>query len=256
MPQDRNISTTFLKGLDIIRAFGDSDTDLTQAELAKRTGYDRATVRRMCLTLVKAGFANQSERGFCLSPRVLTIAGNFLRANEIGFSVQPVLNEQAEALGREINLYVRDGDRVLYVAQSTSPSNRIRLGLTIGSTLPLLSTASGRMILASLSEERQKPLIETAPLSAHTHATCLNRDIILQRVIDAERQQLAVTKGEYETGICGIAVPVRHSGAMRAVVGSSLALSAPNLEDGIHKTVEVLRVTAAMLGRLKTLEHW
>ena len=43
-PVNRNISTTFLKGIEVLKAFDDNNTHVTQADMAARTGLDRAGV--------------------------------------------------------------------------------------------------------------------------------------------------------------------------------------------------------------------
>lgn len=63
--QNRYIATTLQKGLKALQVLGDSAAVITQAELAKRTGNDRAIVRRLCLTLVAAGFTLEDERLRC-----------------------------------------------------------------------------------------------------------------------------------------------------------------------------------------------
>ena len=254
--QNRDISTTFLKGLALLRAFETDAVGLTLAELARRTGYDRATVRRLCLTLVEAGYMTQSERGFRLSPRVLTLAGSFLRANEIGYSVQPVLNEHAGRLGEEISLAVRDGERALYVAQSATVASRVSFGMTVGSTLPLLTTAAGRMILATLPPEERAGLIRDLPIERHTPETTTDRDEIAATVEDIARTGLARADGQYEAGISGLAVAVRRGSRVAGVVGTTLPLGSPEFDRRAADAVSALQRAAADLAGLQSLDHW
>lgn len=254
--QNRDISTTFLKGLTVLRAYNDGALDLTLAEIARRTGYDRATVRRMCLTLLEAGFMSQAPQGFRLSPRVLTFAGSFLQANEVGYSIQPILNEFAEELNGEITLAVRDGDRVLQVAQSATRTARVSIGHTTGSGLPMLGTASGQMILAGLDPEARRVLIEQLPLKRFTDQTCMDRAEILRRLGRVADLGAAVVAGEFEAGICGLAVPVGAPGQMRAVVTTTLPMRRYNDGDGVPFALSVLREAAARLNGVKALAHW
>lgn len=48
----------FAKGLAVIEAFGESDRRLSIADVARKTGLDRATVRRSLLTLVALQYAD------------------------------------------------------------------------------------------------------------------------------------------------------------------------------------------------------
>lgn len=240
-----------LKGLNVLLAFDDTDPELTQAELARRTGYDRATVRRLCLSLVEAGFAVQSSRGFRLSPRVLMLAGSYLRANDFGYSLQPILNENSLSIERDLSVAVLDGDRALLIAQSQVPEARISFGLTVGSTLPLLPTATGRMLLTTLPQSEQQTLLEQLPMKRYTQTTCNDISELkahLQRISVA---QAAVVTGEFEVDICGLAVPITSNGRTVAVVGTSFPAKTPKLKMSIENTLNQLRSTARQLSALR-----
>ncbi|WP_158968254.1 IclR family transcriptional regulator [Chachezhania sediminis] len=257
--QDRNIATTLLKGVEVLRAFRGTDGDVTQADLARRTGLDRATVRRLSLTLVQAGLLAATDRGYRLAPGVLTLAGAFLRANAVGHSVQPVLNDCATRMGGEVSLAVRDGMQAIYVAQSATAEARVSFGFTIGSTLPLLPTAVGRMLLAGLPEGQRADLIAAAPLEAMTADTCLDRDAIAKAVEAAIYGGVSVVRGEYESGIAGLAVPVGATGPerrARAVLGTSLPLALPDLIDRQAKATVAMQMAAARLAELPALGQW
>lgn len=253
--QNRNISTAFMKGLDLLMAYRDGPAGMTLAELSKRTGMDRATVRRLCLTLTQAGFMVQVDRVFQLSPRVLTLGGSFLAAQDIGHAVQPVLNAFSERVGGEITLAVRDGDRALYVASSSTVDARISFGLTVGSTLPLLSTAVGRMILASLPGSERSALLAELPLEAFTEQTCLDRAVLAREIDSIAASGVSVVNGEYEAGICGIAVPIGPPSQVRGVLGSTLPLSLTDLAGKQAETIFQLQQAATALSKTRSLVY-
>ena len=217
--QDRNIAATFAKGLRVLEAFDGRSAALTVADIARRTGQDRATARRGALTLVASGYLQQAGRAFALTPRVLKLAGGYLQANQFGRRVQPVLNHHAAAIGSEITLATRDGDAVLLLAQSTVLDGPVSQGFTPGSRLPLMHTSLGRMLLAGTTPENAERLIETAPMPRHTAQSLADRDAIGQRVHTIRQDGYAVTDSEFEPGIVGLAVPV--SGPAETVIGTS-----------------------------------
>lgn len=212
----KTLSTTLLKGLGILDAF-DVAPSLTLVEIAERAGLDRSTARRLTLTFVEAGWIVQQGRAFSLSARVLRPAGQFLQAGGFGRAVQPILNAHAENLGGEISLAVRDSGQALYVAHSARPGARVSLGLTVGSAVPLETTAIGRVLLTS-----------------------------------AEPYQ--ILRGAYETGICGFAVPVGPPNAPLAAVGSTFPLALPNLETRLESALAGLQMAAAELRNVAGLQ--
>ncbi len=202
-------SSTVLKGLSVIAAF-EGTPSLTLAQIAHRAGLDRSTARRLTLTLVAAGWVTQAGRSFALAPRVLRPAGAFLQAGNFGRAVQPILNSHAKSLGGEISLALRDADVAVYVAHSARPGARVSLGLTVGSVLPLETTAIGQVLLGSAKPAQ-------------------------------------VVRGAYEPGVCGIAVPIGPSDAPNAALGATLPLALPELELRLDTALAALQMAAADL---------
>ncbi|MEX3016083.1 helix-turn-helix domain-containing protein [Gymnodinialimonas hymeniacidonis] len=205
----KTLSSTLLKGLDVIAAFEDAPA-LTLSQIAERAGLDRSTARRLTLTLVEAGWARQQGRAFSLAPRVLRPAGAFLQAGSFGRAVQPTLNAHAETLGGEISLAVRDENVAVYVAHSARPGARVSLGLTVGSTLPLDTTAIGQVLKGS-------------------------------------DQPAQVIRGAYEAGVCGLAVPIGPPETPQAALGTTLPLALPDLETRLETALAALQMAAADL---------
>lgn len=219
--QSRDISTTFAKGLSVLSAFDEAHTDLTMPQVVEATGLDRASVRRLVLTLVHLGYLEKVGRSFRLTPRVLRHAGAYLRGNQIGSVVQPILNRHAGELGSPISLATLDGSTAMYVAQSTLPDSAISFGFTVGSRLPALHTAVGRMLLACAATDRAGRIVRDTSIVRHTPRTRMDRQEILRAVAAAQRDGVAIVRGEFEAAATGIAVPVGPSDAARVVVGAS-----------------------------------
>lgn len=247
----RNISTTFLKGIDVLRCFKNGETGLTMADISKRVGYDRATVRRLCFTLVEAGLLVQHDRNFSLSPSVMTFAGSFLQANKFGSSVQPLLNRVSTDIEGEVSLAILDNDRVLYLAHSAVKDARVSFGLTIGSTLPIIPTATGRMLLASLPQSRRDEIIDRLEPIKHTTSTIVDKNDIRHIIADIQRDGYAIVNGEYEPGICAIAVPVSadHRRSI-SVLGTTLPMNSPKIAARTERIISALQMAASNLNRL------
>jgi IclR family pca regulon transcriptional regulator len=214
MSQNRDIATTFAKGLAVLGAFDGTAPTLTLAEIARRTGLDRATARRLVLTLSAEGFVRQTGTGFALTPRVLALAGGFLQAGGFGLRVQPLLDRYAERLGHAVTLGCLDRMRVLLVAQSTFAESPVSFGFTLGSGLPLLHTSLGRMLLAQMPPDAAQALIDAAPMARHTTQSATDRTAIAARVADARREGFCLADQEFEPGILGLSVPVGGHAAL------------------------------------------
>jgi IclR family pca regulon transcriptional regulator len=251
--QNRDISSTFIKGMAVLEAFDDTNTRLALSDIAALTGLDRASVRRLVLTLVELGYVRKSGRHFLLTPRVLVLAGGFLRGNRFGTFVQPVLNRYAALLGSAISLAMADGDEAVFVAQSTLQNSAVSFGFTIGSRLPLLHTSIGRMLLAYGDPHQTGAFVNDAELTAYTNDTLMDRGIIGERIEEVARQGFAIVDGEFEARVTAFAVPIGHKGNLNAVLGASEPFHAVANVDERYRYIDVLQQCAIELERSKVL---
>ena len=221
-PVNRNISTTFVKGIQVLKAFDDDNTHLTQADLAVRTGLDRASVRRLALTLVELGYVRQAGRHFVLTPQILTLAGSFFQGNGVGVEIPPLLNRYSERIGGPASLALRDGARAVYVCQSAARAQPVTFGFTVGSRISLTHSAIGRMILAWEKTGWSENFLQETEIVQHTAASLTDRGAILKAVTEARALGYALVREEFEPGVTGLAVPIGHAGGHGAVVGTSM----------------------------------
>lgn len=220
---DKDISLTFAKGMTVLKAFDAEHTHLTLPQIARLTGFDRAATRRLVLTLVHLGYVRQQDRLFSLTPRILVLAGGFLQGRQFGKTIQPVMRAFSLRIGETLSLAMLDGAEAVYVAHAGGETERARIGFTIGSRVPLLSTAIGRMLLAAGDAQTAAEAIRTAPLEPHTQATTLDRAAIAAAVRAIAATGHALVDGEFEPGVAALAVPVAAVSGEVAALGFSAA---------------------------------
>lgn len=217
----RDTSSTFAKGIAVLRAFDDRNTSLTLAAIARMTGLDRAAVRRLMLTLVDMGYAYRHGNQFSLSPKVLTLAGSFLRGHQFGSVVQPLLNRYAAQIQLPVSLAIVDEESAVYIAQATLQDSEITFGFTVGSRLPLLHTAIGRALLSVSESGWASTAIAKIAFERYTSATVMNRKALRKAIAECKNAGSVVVSNEFEAGVTGIAVPVDSTGGTPAAVGTS-----------------------------------
>ncbi|MEY8839970.1 IclR family transcriptional regulator C-terminal domain-containing protein [Cribrihabitans sp. XS_ASV171] len=230
MAAARDISTTFVKGLSVLRAFDAENARLSFSDIARLCDLDRAAARRLVLTLEHLGYVRRQGRTFALTPKVMVLAGGFLQSHQYGKRVQPVLDAISAQIDTPLSLAVLEEGEALYVAQARMEPGRVSFGFTVGSRLPLLPTAIGRALLARLPEEEAARLVAESPLARHTPETLPDRESVLERVEEARRVGHAITRGEFEAGVAGLAVPVPGAAGQSFALGTSLAQAALTAE--------------------------
>ncbi|WP_226582499.1 IclR family transcriptional regulator [Acuticoccus sediminis] len=247
-PSGNDISTTFAKGLRVLKAFETGTAPLTLAEIARLAELDRATSRRLVLTLAHLGYVRQSGRGFTLTPKILLLAGGFLHSRQFTKRVVPVLNQHSKAIGVPIYLAVRDGFDAVYLAHAGLEEGNISYGFSVGSRLPLLQTGIGRALLVSEAPEVARELVADAPLDAYTEHSITDRAEVARLVEEARATGYVYSDGEFEAGVVAVAMPLPRAETMGAAIGMSYARD--RFEDGAYLT----RVVEALRGCRQSLD--
>src|SRR5262245_54360751 len=149
---DPDYVQSFVRGLDVIRAFSRYRPRMTLSEVADETHMTRAAARRFLLTLVKENYAQTDGKYFELRPKVLDLGFAYLASMTLWDIAEPIMRSVVEKTQESCSMAVLDDLEIVYVARV--PTNRVMtIGLSVGSRLPAYCTSMGRVLLAALPEE-------------------------------------------------------------------------------------------------------
>src|SRR5215475_12900199 len=81
------------RGLRLLQVFAAQPAPMTLSEIASAADLPRATARRILFTLQHGGYVSSDGKLFALTPHVLTLAGAYLRSNQLVSVLQPVLDD-------------------------------------------------------------------------------------------------------------------------------------------------------------------
>ncbi len=213
------------RALRVIRAFDVEQSSMSLSEVARATGLDRATVRRLLLTLVDLGYVREQGRQFVLTPRVLALGYAYLSGMSLVDIAQPHLQHMAHALDETAALTVLDDDHVVYV--SLAPSTRLTaVTITVGTRFEAYATSMGRVLLAGLPDDQLESYLARVELRPRTTHTVTSVDALRDEIVKAREQGWALVDQELEEGLCGVSVPIRdraqaHNAAVNVSAHSS-----------------------------------
>lgn len=224
----------FAKGLRVIEAFEDGDRRLSIADVAKKTGLDRATVRRSLLTLVELQYADYDGKFFSLTPRILRLGHAYFSATPLPALLQPHLDHLAEKTGQSSSASVLDDIQVVYIARA-SQRRVMSINLTPGSRLPAYCSSMGRVLLAAMADEPVRQLLARTALRANTDRTLTDIDEIIVELGRVRQQGYAVIDQELELGLRSIAVPLKNR---RGETIAALNVGAPAAHMSLTQMIE------------------
>ncbi|TDD96302.1 IclR family transcriptional regulator domain-containing protein [Actinomadura rubrisoli] len=209
---------TFDRGLEVLTCFSAETPELSVTEAAARAGLDRATVRRLLLTLEALRYVEQVDGRYRLTARVLDLGYVALASRGFAELVQPYLDDLSRAMDQSCSLGVLDGEAALFLARA-AVRRVMTISLGAGTRVPAYASALGRALLSGLTEEALADYLTRVRLVAYTSRTIIDPGEITRRVERVRRDGWALLDQELEEGVRSVAVPVRgHAGAVVAAI--------------------------------------
>ena len=198
-------------GLRALEAFSPAQQQMTVADVAKQTGLTRAAARRYLHTLTACGYAEFDGKRFQLTSRVLRLGHAYISSVQLPQIAQPIVEELGHKTDESIAFSVLDGAESLTIASST-PRRIVGIFTRVGTHLPALSTATGRVVLASRSDDEIERRLRSDGIKKLTPKTKTSHDEIWEEIHRIRKLGYAVNDEEIEMGLRVIAVPVRRPG--------------------------------------------
>ncbi len=209
-PSDGYVQS-FVRGLQVIRAFGSANPRMTLSEVAASAGMTRAGARRMLLTLQTLGYVVSDGKMFTLTPRILDLGFAYLSSMPIWNHAEPVMEALVEKVKESCSAAVLDGTDIVYVLRV--PTRKIMtIGLGVGSRLPAYCTSMGRVLLSGLADDDLTRLLGTCKPQPLTKYTVTDVGELVIRIRQVGRQGWSIVNQELEEGLLSVAAPITDRG--------------------------------------------
>ncbi|WP_062312318.1 IclR family transcriptional regulator [Demequina rhizosphaerae] len=234
------------KGLDVLRLFDETVTELKLRDISDRTGIPMPTAFRVVATLEEGGFVERSEDGV-IRPgvAVLTLGSAALRGSSLVQVSEQPLRRLAESTGETVNMGVLVGDEVLYLVRLRN-SDLVTANVQVGSTLPAPVTSMGKLLLAYLPEQERRDVLAGYDFSRAVGPNAARSAAELEPALAQIRADgYALQDQEVAAGLRSVSVPVLgRDGSPAAAVNIAVAANRHDVEDLRGPLLEALRATA------------
>jgi DNA-binding IclR family transcriptional regulator len=210
------------RALQIMTAFSNEGNALSLAQLSEALGLSKATVFRLCATLIKCGFLRQDQqlKQYSLGMKLFELGSIAVSSFSLTRIASPYLTQLQVKLGKTVFLGVLDDGELLYLDKREDPTAAITFTSNIGRRRPSYWGMIGPAIIAYLPPEEIDRLLEKTPLTVTTKKSLVRReelDALLKRV---RERGYAIDEEMAMEGVGGVAAPVRDfTGKVVAAVG-------------------------------------
>jgi IclR family transcriptional regulator, pca regulon regulatory protein len=238
------------RGLRLLQVFSETSGPMTLSDIARAATLPRATARRVLFTLAHGGYVSTDGKLFSLTPHVLTLAGAYLRSNQVVAVLQPVLDRVAIAAQEISSLAVLDGDDVVFIARG-SPARLFSAGLDIGYRLPAFCTSVGRAMLGQFDDAELTRRLKATRREQLTPQTVTDPKRLLAAIVADRQQGHSLVDREAEPHFRSISVPVRrYDGTIVAAINMGAHVDRVPANEMIERFLPLLREAAASVKSL------
>jgi DNA-binding IclR family transcriptional regulator len=129
-----------------------------------------------------------------------------MEQNSLRRLATPFLRKLCDQYLENVNLALLDGADVVYV-DVIEGSQRVKLAAVPGQQLPAFCTASGKAILAFLSEDQVRRVLERG-MPRYTPTTPTSPESFFEDLNQIRQRGFAISEQQFEDGINAIAVPI------------------------------------------------
>jgi IclR family transcriptional regulator, KDG regulon repressor len=197
------------------------------AQISSALKINKASMYRTLNSLTANGYVYRDETSgtFQLSFKLCELSSLILDRLDLKYIARPSLESLNRETGETVHLVIRDWSRGVYIDKIES-THAIRTRSTIGARTYLHSTATGKVLLASLPWARAEEIIAGVGLPRRTNHTIIDPEELQRELTKVAQQGWAEDLEENEEGINCIAAPLIN---YKRVVVAAVSITYPAL---------------------------
>ncbi len=206
------------KALDVLFFLHAEPEPRGVTDIGQALALPKSTAHRLLAALRRRALVEQDESGrYRPGVGVLVLAAGLLDREPLVAAAQPVLEREAADFGETFFLVAARGGRLLVLAKAEG-TGVLRVSPAIGSRVPALATAVGKLYLAHAPH-----LLSEAEPTRFTERTIVDRDRLARDVDAAMSRGFAVNDEEWLEDVAVVAAPVLVEDGMAGGVCTAMS---------------------------------
>ncbi|MFC6766874.1 IclR family transcriptional regulator [Natrinema soli] len=212
------------------------------SEIAKQIGVTKATAHDYLTSLEQTGFVINEDGSYRIGYQLLGLSTRVKYRNPLFNAARAPLQKLSAEIGELVHIGVLENGEWVLVHHEGEVTT-VDLGVYPGLRFPIHAHAAGKVILAYLSDERVREIVETNGLEQITEYTITDTDELLDELDDIADTGYAYDSDQVVVGVGIVAAPVLVDGEP---VGSlSIACPTGRLKNIEYRENLVQHVTEA-----------
>ncbi len=218
------------------------------SELSRELGMGKSTTLGIASALVQTGalVRDPGTKRYGPGPALLRLGQKAWGRIDITAAARPHLEALRDSTGESVFLGVHWGQDVTILDIALSPQD-LRISAPVGTSIPLLAGATGKVILGQMDEARALSIVRSRGLVAYTPRSITDEDRYMEELRKVRRIGYATDHGEYLGDVNAVACTVHvHGGTAAAIWVVGFGSSMNEVE--IHRIAREVVVAAKAVG--------
>ncbi len=180
-------------------------------------GIARSTAHRLLAMLQYHGFVRQDPdtKSYLVGRALIELGIAAVQGLEVRMLARPALERLCSELDETVHLAIIDGRHVLYI-DSVESARILRVGARTGIVLPAHCSSAGKALLATLTLDELRSLLENVRLEAVTPRTITRLDDLERELERVRERGYATSFEESEPGVAAVAASMGTARPSRA----------------------------------------
>ena len=254
------------KAFQILEYISRSKQGVRVSELSKELKVSKSTVHGITSALEELGVIerDQDSKHYVLGYTLIELGRSAFSRLSLREVARPILQALRDSVHETVFLGVRNGNHVTII-DVVEGRHELRISAPIGTRLPLLAGAVGKVLLSMLEEKQVLEIIQEFGLTRVTSQTITDQQQYLSELRLSREKGVATDYEEYISGVRAVAAPLelKESGLTAAVWVVGFKPNLPenkmaSLEKEIKKTVTDIRQGIEASGKpgIKPANNW
>jgi IclR family KDG regulon transcriptional repressor len=201
------------KAFQIINLIAKRDKCLTLSDLSRELGISKSTVQGLIGALEGIGVVdrNAQTRRYTLGLALFELARTVYARIDLREVARPIMEDLMRSTRQTVFLGIRSGDHasIVDIVESTQD---LKITAHIGTRLPLLVGATGKIFMASMADQEADKLIRTVGLRRNTEKSIIDPKRYMEEIRKARACGYALDDEEYLQGVRAVAASIHAQG--------------------------------------------
>jgi IclR family KDG regulon transcriptional repressor len=210
---------TVRKAFQIIELVAGVQKRMTISDIARELGINKSTVHGITRALEEAGalIRDCNSKRYALGTVFFELARAGYARIDLKDTARPIMEKLMRSTRQSVFLGIRSGNHVSII-DIVESNQDLKITSPIGTRVPLLAGALGKVFLASMDRKRAMQLVKTAGLRPFTNNSITDSQRYMQMVDRAGELGYGLDDEEYIQGVRAAAAIIQSPGQPTSAV--------------------------------------